>query len=128
MIFTNLLTGLSVVIIISLVLIIIGSFLSSKRKQLYALTVILIAIILLMTGCLLYMFATDKLSEASVGSLQGQGVLSFTINNELVPVQSYWGLSTGFLIMIGAILFLGVAFVLELLPVLRKRNRQHRKT
>ena len=69
------------------------------------------------------MFATDKLSEASVGSLQGQGVLSFNIKNEIIPVESTWGLSTGFMILLGAILVLSIALLLEIIPFLRKRNR-----
>ena len=96
-IFTNFIGGLLLVVFSGFVLIgtsFIPNIVLKKRYYKVLITASIFFLILVVTA---YVFGMAKLTELSLGSLQGQGILEVTLPNEnLVYIDSSWGLSTGF--------------------------------
>ncbi|MFH1101941.1 MAG: carboxypeptidase regulatory-like domain-containing protein [Methanobacteriota archaeon] len=113
---------LAVVILFSILLDIV------QRKKY---VIILTAVCTLMLALLgiIYYTGTSKLCEASVGSIQGTGILSFLIDNQDVMIASQWGLASGFYLVILSILVLSGATLWQLknYVCLRKRNSKQSK-
>lgn len=126
-IFSTVLLILLSVILFSFILVVIGTVLSAHHKPLYAGVITFTAIIFLMVSCSMYLVVTDKLSETSVGSLQGEGSLEFSINEKVMSLQSSWGLVQGFYGMVFAVVLLLITTFAELFPFLRTRYRQYCK-
>ena len=71
----------------------------------------------------MYYTGTAKLSEASIGTIQGEGVISFDVNGESLVLSSSWGLSTGFYLVVISFIFTILASALEFKSIfLGKRN------
>jgi hypothetical protein len=61
----------------------------------------------------IYYIGTEKLIEASVGEIQGEGLRNFAINDDSYLLNSSWGFDNGFYLFIVSILLTVIAFILE---------------
>ncbi|MCX6664683.1 MAG: hypothetical protein NT038_01285 [Euryarchaeota archaeon] len=87
-------------------------------------------------GCIVFLFAflsvyytgASKLCEASIGQIQGEGIINFMINDATVAFSSHWGLGIGFFLVLLASLLLILATLWDVKHrFLRKRNREKRE-
>ena len=102
------------------------SFLSKKLgKKNYSLFLDVIGIILLIVIISMFYVATSKICEASIGEVQGEDMIGVSLGSETVSMQSSWGFTTGFyLVIVSAVLAMMPLFfeVKNIVYRLRKRN------
>jgi hypothetical protein len=84
-----------------------------KKKQ-YALLLTIAGVVLLCILLSSFYFGITKLTEVSVGAVQGEGALAISIESEEVIMQSSWGFSTGFYFIIIAIIVAVISFALDI--------------
>ncbi len=100
-VFTNFIGGLLLVLFSGLFLIgisFIPNILLKKRYYKILITASILFLILVITA---YIFGMSKLTELSLGSLQGQRILEVVLpDKKLAYMDSTWGLSTGFYLAI----------------------------
>jgi len=70
-----------------------------------------------------FYFVTTKLTETSIGAVQGEGALTFSFDLEEVIMQSSWGFTTGFYFIFIAIIVAVIALLLDI----RTRVMQKKK-
>jgi len=76
------------------------SFISSKLgKKQYSFLLNLLGIILLIAIISMFYVGTSKVTEVSIGDVQGEGLLSISLE-ETVLMQSSWGFASGFYLVI----------------------------
>jgi hypothetical protein len=99
--FLDAMIPLAVLICIILVL---GILLKRLQKTNYTLLLNVIAVILLIILLPSYFFGTAKLAEASIGSVQGSGILPIQIGSQEVTMECSWGFSIGFYLVFIAVI------------------------
>jgi hypothetical protein len=93
-----------------------------KKKQ-YALLLSIAGVVLLCILLSSFYFGTIKLTEASIGAVQGEGARTISIESEEVIMQSSWGFSTGFYFIFIAVIVAVIALLLDI----RTRVMQKKK-
>ena len=79
------------------------------------------SILFLILVALAFSFGMSKISEISLGSLQGSGIIDVMLpNGENVYMSSSWGLGTGFYLCIAAAL---TAMATGILDFIRTKKR-----
>ena len=108
---------LAVLACISLVL---GILLKRLQKKNYALLFSLCAVILLLVLLPSYVFGTTKLTETSIGSVQGEGAIPISVGSDMVQMHCSWGFSSGFYLVLIALIII----ILTVLMDIRTRIKQ----
>jgi len=115
-IFTNFIGGLLFVLFSGFVLIgasFIPNILLKKRHSKVLITASIFFLILVVTA---YIFGMAKLTELSLGSPQGTGILEVVLpNKNIAYMDSSWGLSTGFYLAVLAALTALFAGIIDFL-------------
>jgi len=119
--FVAFLGNLVLAMYVSCVVIASSFVLNVRKKRMYSLALILLGMILLLAISGMYLVGITKLSEVSVGSIQGSGVLSFTFDDVSVSLSSAWGLSSGFYLFITSAIFTLLVSILEINNIFFKR-------
>jgi len=88
--------------------------LKRTKKKTYALLLSIIGVILLCILLSSFYFVTTKLTETSIGAVQGEGALAISIESEEVIIQSSWGFSTGFYFIFIAVIVAVIALLLDI--------------
>ena len=73
----------------------------------------------------MFYVGTSKLCEGSIGDVQGEGIINVSLGSETVSMQSSWGFTTGFyLVVISLVLAMTPLFfeVKKIVCQLSKRN------
>jgi hypothetical protein len=91
------------------------------RKQLSVLLE-LVGVILLTAAVSMFYLGTAKLCEASIGVVQGEDLLSVSINEETVQMLSRWGFSSGFYLIIASAVLALFSFILNLRCFFQKKK------
>jgi hypothetical protein len=98
-----------------------------KKKQ-YALLLSIAGVVLLCILLTSFYFGTTKLIETSIGAVQGEGVLAISIESEEVIMQSSWGFSTGFYLIVIAVIVAVIALLLDIrIRVMQKKKLLSRR-
>jgi hypothetical protein len=98
-----------------------------KKKQ-YALLLSIAGVVLLCILLPSFYFGTTKLIETSIGAVQGEGVLAISIESEEVIMQSSWGFSTGFYLIVIAVIVAVIALLLDIrISVMQKKKLLSRR-
>jgi hypothetical protein len=118
--FLNAMIPLAALACISLAL---GIMLKRLQKKNYALLMNLCAVILLVILLPSYFFGTAKLAETSIGSVQGTEILPIQIGSQTVTMDCSWGFSTGFYLVLIAIIVVIITVTFDV----KKRIRQKKK-
>ena len=84
-----------------------------KKKQ-CALLLSIAGVVLLCILLPTFYFGMTKLTEASVGAVQGEGALAISIESEEVIMQSSWGFSTGFYFIFIAVIVAVISLALDI--------------
>jgi hypothetical protein len=110
-----------VVIIIYTISILLGlSFISLKlKKRKYFFLLYSLSILLMITIVSMFFFGISKVTEASIGPVQGDGILSITLE-ETVTMQANWGFSSGFYLIIIAVIIIFISLLLEIKKRIKK--------
>jgi hypothetical protein len=94
----------------------------TKKKQ-YALLLSIVGVVLLCILLSSFYFVTTKLTETSIGAVQGEGALTFSFESEEVIMQSNWGFSTGFYFIFIAIIITVIALLIDVrIKVIQKKK------
>jgi len=101
----------------------LGILLKKIKKKQYALLLSIAGVVLLCILLVSFYFGTTKLAETSVGTVQGEGVLTISIESAEVIMQSSWGFSTGFYFIFIAVIVAVIALLLDI----RTRVMQKKK-
>lgn len=101
----------------------LGIALKRTKKKNYAFFLSIVGVILLSVLIPSFYFGTTKLIEASIGSVQGEGLLTISIESEEVLMLSSWGFSEGFYIVCGAIIVAVLAILLDIRLILKQKKR-----
>ena len=105
-----------------------GFFLKMIKKRHYSYLLSLISVAFLLAVVSLFYVGTSKLSDASIGVVQGSGSLSLTLDGESLVMQAQWGFDIGFYLLVIATLFVLGSFLGEVcLNILGKRDRHNSK-
>ena len=92
----------------------VGILLKRTKKKKYALLLSIIGVVLLCILLSSFYFGTTKLTETSIGSVQGEECLSISIESEEVIMQSSWGFSAGFYFVFIAVVVAVIAVLLDI--------------
>jgi hypothetical protein len=100
-----------------------GILLRRTQKKKYAFLFSIAGVILL--GILLpsFLYGTTRLIETSLGSVQGEGVLTISMDSEDVMMHSSWGFSAGFYLVCIAVIVLVIAILLDIRVRLRQKKK-----
>jgi len=102
---------------------VLGILLKRLQKKNYALLLSLCAVILLTILLPSYYYGTAKLTETSIGSVQGESILPISIGLEEVQMHCIWGFSTGFYLVLIAVIIIVLTVMLDI----RTRIMQKKK-
>jgi len=79
------------------------SFLLKKLgKKHYSIFLDVVGVILLIAIISMFYVGTSKLCEVSIGEVQGEGMIGVSLGSETVSMQSIWGFTTGFYLVIAS--------------------------
>jgi len=92
------------------------------KKKTYSLILIFIVMILLIAIISTFYMGTSKLSEVSVGEVQGTGLLNLTVEEETLPMQASWGFDSGFYLVIVSAILSVFSFFIELRLYIKKKK------
>jgi len=102
------------------------SFLLKKLgKKNYSFFLDVIGIILLIVIISMFYVATSKICEASIGEVQGEGMIGVSLGSETASMQSSWGFTTGFYLVIASVVLAMTPLFFEVKNIvcqLSKRN------
>ncbi|HWR27219.1 MAG TPA: hypothetical protein VN377_02155 [Candidatus Thermoplasmatota archaeon] len=101
----------------------IGIVLKRTKKKNYAFLLGIVGVILMGIILFAFTFGTTRLIETSLGSVQGEDVLSVSMGSEDVMMQASWGFSVGFYIVCIALIVALIAVLLDI----RMRLTQKKK-
>jgi hypothetical protein len=97
--------------------------LKRTKKKKYALLLSIIGVVLLCILLSSFYYVTKKLTETSIGSVQGEGALTFSIDSEEVIMQSNWGFSIGFYLILIAVIIVVITLLLDVrIRVMQKKK------
>jgi hypothetical protein len=92
-----------------------------KKKQ-YALLFSIGGAILLLILLPSFYFGTAKLCETSIGAVQGAGSLTVSVGSQEVLMQSSWGFSNGFYMVIAAVIVALIGLILDIKARLEQKK------
>jgi len=98
-------------------------FLKKLRKKQYAITFGFIGMLMLVFLLFSFYVGTSKLTETSIGSVQGAGLLPITMGATDVILQASWGFTSGFYFIIVSLIIAIVSFTLDILFIVKKKTR-----
>ncbi|KYK24068.1 hypothetical protein AYK25_01915 [Thermoplasmatales archaeon SM1-50] len=101
----------------------LGIVLKRTKKKHYAFPLSIVGIILLSILIPSFYFGTTKLIEASIGSVQGEGVLTISIESGEVTMLSNWGFSSGFYITCIALIVVVTAMLFDIRLMIKQKKR-----
>ncbi|UCF12386.1 MAG: carboxypeptidase regulatory-like domain-containing protein [Thermoplasmatales archaeon] len=113
-----------VVIVVYAICILLGlSFISSKLgKKQYSLLFNLLGIILIIVIISMFYVGISRVTEASIGDVQGEGLLSISLE-ETVLMKSSWGFASGFYLIISSAILAMISFFSEIKKFLTKQKK-----
>ncbi|MDH7517340.1 MAG: carboxypeptidase regulatory-like domain-containing protein [Candidatus Thermoplasmatota archaeon] len=112
--FTTLLVVLLVVVCSGLIILGLSFIPNIVLKRRFSLALITSSIIFLMLVVIAFYFGMSLITELTLGSLTGEGILDVTLpNGNAVYIPSKWGLGTGFYLCIAAALTAMFAGILD---------------
>ena len=105
----------NILIVVYVVCTLLGLSFVSRRfgKKHYSLLLNLLAIILIIGILSTFYFGTSKVTEASIGNVMGEGLLSIELD-VTIYMYSHWGFSSGFYLAIIATILVIITIVLEI--------------
>jgi hypothetical protein len=92
----------------------LGILLKKIKNQQYELLLSIAGVVLLCILLPSFYFGMTKLTEASIGAVQGKGILTISIESEKVIMQSSWGFSIGFYFIFIAVIVAVIALLLDI--------------
>jgi hypothetical protein len=101
-----------------------GILLKKIQKKNYAFLLSITGVVLLCFLLPSFYFGTAKLAETSLGAVHGEGTLITSIGSEEVTMHSSWGFSTGFYLVIIAVIIAALSLILDI----RTRVMQKKKS
>lgn len=116
---------LHIVIIVSVIVCVLLalSFISEKlNKKLYSFTLMIVGLILLFAIVSTFSIGTSKLTEASVGNVIGHGILNIQLD-EQITLNTQWGFSSGFYLIIIAIILIILSTFIEMKRIFTTKRR-----
>jgi len=120
--FTSFLGLIIIGLIVTCGVVLVAIGVSLQKKHIYSLIIQLVLIGLLVSIAAVYVYGTAILTDIGIGSLQGSGPLQITVDGMDLTIPSSWGLSTGFYLIILAVVATAVGFSLTLLEWRKKRQ------
>ena len=109
--------------ILTCLILVFAILLKRTKKKQYALLLSIIGVVLLCILLSSFYFVTTKLTEASIGAVQGEGALTFSFESEEVIMQSSWGFSTGFYFIFIAVIVAVIALLIDIrIKVMQKKK------
>ena len=101
------------------------SFISSKLgKKQYSFLLNLLGIILLIAIISMFYVGTSKVCEVSIGDVQGEGLLSISLE-ETVLMQSSWGFASGFYLVITSAILTMIPLFSEVKNYFTRQKKQY---
>ena len=101
------------------------SFLLKKlRKKRYSLLFNVISILLLIALISMFYVGTSKLCEASIGDVQGVDIIGVSLDHETVNMQSSWGFSTGFYLVVASAVLAMTLLFFELKNIMPTKQKK----
>ena len=127
-IFIDFLGKLPYVLYLACALILLGIVLKRLEKKKLTWILNIGIAVLLFVFLDVYYTGVNKLTEVSIGAIQGEGTMSFNVNDATVAFSAHWGLSTGFYLVLLASVLLIFALMWDIVhQFLRKRDREKRE-
>jgi len=110
-------------IILTFLILVFAIILRRTNKKQYALLLSIVGVVLLCILLSSFYFVTTKLTEISIGAVQGEAALTFAFESEEVIMQSSWGFSTGFYFIIIAVIVAIIALLIDIrIKVMQKKK------
>jgi len=93
-----------ILLLTAICLLIVGEIIFSfiKKNNLTILLSLIVALLLCSVLSLFYI-GTSKLTEISIGDVQGEGILDVTVNSYVIPMHSTWGFTSGYYLLMLAV-------------------------
>ncbi len=123
--FVDMLGNLLLVVYAVCIMLGVSFLLKKLRKKEYSLVSDVISLILLIAIISMFYIGTSKLCEVSIGDVQGNDIIGISLGYETINMQSCWGFSAGFYLVIASTLLAMMPLFFEVKKViyrLRKRN------
>lgn len=99
------------------------SFLSYRlRKKHYSILLNLVVLVMLIAIISTFYVGTSRLSEVSIGQVQGDGLLNLSIDGESLPMQANWGFDSGYYLVIVATISSLSALFSEIRVLIKKKK------
>jgi len=115
--------GIAPLALLAGLILVFAIMLKRTKKKKYALLLTIVGVVLLCILLSSFYFVTTKLTETSIGAVQGEGALTFSFESEEVILQSGWGFSTGFYFISIAIIVAVIALLLEVrMKIMQKKK------
>ncbi|MEM0492909.1 MAG: hypothetical protein QXS02_02990, partial [Candidatus Thermoplasmatota archaeon] len=121
-IFTSLLSKLTLLIYIICIIILISIILKRLRRRTHVLFTI-IGLIMIAILLIIFSYGLNKLTEISVGSMNGNGNLRFVINESDIDLPASWGLSTGFYMITAACILMAIVSTADIHHLIKNKRR-----
>jgi hypothetical protein len=113
-IFTNFLGGLLLIVGSGFILIGISFIPNILFKKRYSSLLISASVLFLILVTIAYFFGMSQITEISLGSLQGEGILEVTLPDQTTSyMSSVWGLGQGFYLCLFAAIFALIAGIID---------------
>lgn len=96
--------------------------LKKLKKRNYSLLLSLASLVFFVILLSAFFIGTQKLCETSIGPVQGQGMITVTIQGTEIPMQSSWGFSLGYYFIIFAVVLTIFAVILDFRRIFRKKK------
>jgi hypothetical protein len=100
--------------LLACVTLVLGVLFKRLKKKNYALLLSLFAVILLVILLPSFILGTTKLTETSIGSVQGSGTLPIFIGSEEVKMDCSWGFGIGFYLVLIAVCVIILTVALDI--------------
>lgn len=101
----------------------IGIVLKRTQKKKYAFLLSIVSVVLLGILFSAFSYGTTKLIETSLGSVQGEKVLTISIGSEDVMMQAKWGFAQGFYLVCIAIIVAVIAILLDIQMKIKQKKK-----
>ncbi|MBN2600277.1 MAG: hypothetical protein JXA75_07030, partial [Candidatus Thermoplasmatota archaeon] len=121
-IFLMFLSAIIPLAILACLSLVVGIAFKKIKKQQYAFLLYISGVILLCVLLPSFYFGTLKLTEASIGSIQGQDAITISIASEEILMQSSWGLSYGFYFVLIATIIAVSVLIYDIRTKLKKKS------
>jgi energy-coupling factor transporter transmembrane protein EcfT len=101
----------------------IGIILRRTQKKNLGFILSIIGVVFLGILLAAFTYGTTRLIEASLGTVQGQELLSVSMGSEDITMQSSWGFSIGFFIVCLAVIVAVIAIFLDIQAWFMQKKR-----